>query len=169
MDWLRPQRSAHRCRRNGFDAHRVRERKHDGPDANFHDHDVRKDNNNATSAKTTTSSSSVIPKAEYNQLAVGIIDAISRGDFDAATVEFDSALRKKLPASKLSANWATYQQQFGTYQSHGNPERVQRGDLTVVNVPLQMQTTPGQFRVSFRDKDGKVAGLWFLKAGEPVP
>lgn len=122
-----------------------------------------------TSAKTTTSSSSVIPKAEYNQLAVGIIDAISRGDFDAATVEFDSALRKKLPASKLSANWATYQQQFGTYQSHGNPERVQRGDLTVVNVPLQMQTTPGQFRVSFRDKDGKVAGLWFLKAGEPVP
>lgn len=38
-------------------------------------------------------------------------------------------------------------------------------NVTVVNVPLQMQQQPGQFRVSFRDKDGKVAGLFFLKTG----
>jgi hypothetical protein len=122
-----------------------------------------------TSAKAATPSSSAIPKANYDQLAVGIIDAISRGDFDAATVDFDSALLKKEPASKLSADWATYQQQFGTYQSHGDPDSVQRRDLTVVNVPLQMQQTPGQLRVSFGDKYGKVVGLWFLKAGTPVP
>ena len=41
------------------------------------------------------------------------------------------------------------------------------GELTVVNIPLQMQTQPGEFRVTFHP-DKTVAGLYFLKAGTPV-
>ena len=60
------------------------------------------------------------------------------------------------------------QQQFGPYQSHGDPQDVQRGDITVVNVPLQMEREPGQFRLSVHP-DGTIAGLFFLKEGVPVP
>jgi hypothetical protein len=98
-----------------------------------------------------------------------MIDAISRGDFGAATVDFDSELKQKLPASELSTKWASYQQELGTYQSHGDPQQVKKGDETVVEVPLKMQKAPGQFRVNFRNKDGKVSGLGLLKAAQPTP
>jgi Protein of unknown function (DUF3887) len=127
----------------------------------------------STSATSTTTSanpsSSGVPKADFSNTAIGMIDAISRGDFGAATVDFDSGMKQKLPASELSTKWASYQQQLGNYQSHGDPQEVTRGDETVVNVPLKMQKAPGQFRVNFRNKDGKVSGLGFLKAAEPAP
>jgi hypothetical protein len=122
-----------------------------------------------TTSTKATSSKSAPAKADYGQTAVGIIDAISQSDFTAATLDFDSHMQQTLPPSELSANWASYQQQYGTYKSHGQPQQVHKGNLTVVDIPLQMQKTAGLFRVSFRDKDGKVAALSFEKAGTPVP
>jgi hypothetical protein len=97
-----------------------------------------------------------------------MLDAIIRGDFATATAHFDSLMQQKLTPDELASSWATYQEAFGNYQSHGNPQDVPRGDLTVVNIPLQMARIPGEFRVTFH-KDGTVAGLYFLKTGVPVP
>jgi len=33
-------------------------------------------------------------------------------------------------------------------RTHGDPEDVTRGDITVVNVPLNLQRAPGKFRLS---------------------
>jgi hypothetical protein len=103
-----------------------------------------------------------------DQLAMTAIDDIVAGNYAAVTVHFDPTLQKMLPAKALGQAWSTYQQSFGAYQSHGDPEDTARGDLTVVNVPLQMDKKPGQFRLTVHP-DGTFAGLYFLKEGVPVP
>jgi hypothetical protein len=102
-----------------------------------------------------------------DRLGLETLDAIVQGDFPGAAARFDTTMQQQLPPEGLEAAWTTYQQQFGSYQSHGDPEDVAVGDLTVVNVPLQMEREPGQFRVTFHG-DGSIAGLYFLKEGVPV-
>lgn len=114
----------------------------------------------ATSASTTATSD------QDSQLALQILDAVVRGDFKAATARFDSKLQQELPPDQLGAAWATYQDAFGKYQSHGDPTQVPVRDLTVVSVPLKMERKPGEFRASFQ-RDGTVAGIYFLETGVP--
>jgi Protein of unknown function (DUF3887) len=102
-----------------------------------------------------------------DQLALQILDAVVREDFVAATTAFDATMKQQLSPSGLGSAWTTYQLEFGKYQSHGNPQDVLLGELTVVNVPLQMQNMLGEFRVTFHP-DATVAGLYFLKTGVPV-
>jgi hypothetical protein len=134
------------------------------------------DNHGGNAAQPTAPSSSASSSAagstnpaadQYNQLALQILDAVVRGDDAAATAHFDTDLKEKLPPDKVAASWAAYQQTFGNYQSHGGPQQVPLGDLTVVNVPLQMSQQPGEFRVTFHN-DQTVAGLFFLRTGVPV-
>lgn len=103
-----------------------------------------------------------------DQVALSTLDEIVRGDYPAATAEFNPTMRMFLPAPALQQSWDMYQQMFGRYQSHGVPENIQRGDVTVVNVPLQMTQRHGQLRVSVQP-DGSVASLTFLREGVPVP
>lgn len=103
-----------------------------------------------------------------DQLAMTAIDDIVAGNYAAVTTHFDPTLQKMLSVKALGQAWSTYQQQFGAYQSHGGPEDTARGDLTVVNVPLQMDKKPGQFRLTVHP-DGTFAGLYFLREGVPVP
>lgn len=113
------------------------------------------------------SSPAAAAPSQDDQLALQILDAITRGDFQAAATGFDSQMKQKLTPQDLSSSWTTYQQAYGTYQSHGDPQDVAVGALTVVSIPLQMQTQPGEFRVTFHP-DQTVAGLFLLKAGTPV-
>lgn len=106
--------------------------------------------------------------ATPDEVALATLDNIVQGDDAAASAPFDNTIRPMLSAKSLGQAWATYQQQFGAYQSHGDPADIQRGDLTVVNVPLQMARQPGQFRLTVHP-DGTIAGLYFLKEGVPVP
>ncbi|ORA35485.1 hypothetical protein BST20_18030 [Mycobacterium branderi] len=103
-----------------------------------------------------------------DELALATLDNIVQGDDTAATAHFDPRMQAALPAQALGQAWTNYQQTLGPYQSHGDPEDLQRGDLTVVNVPLQMAHAPGQFRLTVHP-DGTIAGLFFLRQGVPVP
>ncbi|KRD14256.1 hypothetical protein ASE48_04355 [Mycobacterium sp. Root265] len=103
-----------------------------------------------------------------DQVALATLDEIVRGDYPAAAADFNPTMQSLLPTQALQQSWDLYQQVFGAYQSHGVPENIQRGDVTVVNVPLQMTRRPGQFRLSVQP-DGTVASLTFLKEGVPVP
>jgi hypothetical protein len=122
-----------------------------------------------TSAAASSSSTTPAPQGQYDQQALQIFDSIVRGDFNSATVHFDSQMHQKLSPEALASAWSDYQKLLGTYQSHGDPQDVPHGDETVVNIPLQLTIMPGQFRVTFHNNDGTVAGLFFLKAGVPVP
>jgi hypothetical protein len=115
-------------------------------------------------ATETSSPAAVTP----NQVALATLNDIVQGDPAAATANFDQTMRRLLTPDALQRTWAAYQEQLGPYQSQGEPQETTRGKLTVVNVPLQMQNAPGQFRLSVRS-DGQIAGLYFLKDGVPVP
>ncbi len=103
-----------------------------------------------------------------DQVALTTIDDIAAGNYAAVTARFDPELQKRLSPKALQQVWDGYQRTFGAYQSHGGPEDTPRGDLTVVNVPLQMDRMPGQFRVKIHP-DGTIAGVYFLREGVPVP
>lgn len=101
-------------------------------------------------------------------VAVHTLDDIVKGHYKAATAHFDTDMRKHLPPDGLEKVWKSYQAQFGHYMSHGKPKDTKSGRYTVVSVPLRMQHSAGEFRLSF-DKKGSVAGLFFLRPGVPVP
>lgn len=103
-----------------------------------------------------------------DQVAMTTIDDIAAGNYAAVTARFDPELQKRLSPKALQQVWDGYQRTFGAYQSQGGPEDTLRGDLTVVNVPLQMDRMPGQFRVKIHP-DGTIAGVYFLREGVPVP
>jgi uncharacterized protein DUF3887 len=121
----------------------------------------------STAAPPPTTTSTTAPVTP-DQLALATLNDIVQGDTAAATVNFDQTMRKMLSPDALQQAWTTYQQQFGPYQSQGDPQDVARGKVTVVNVPLQMQNAPGQFRLSVQ-QDGEIGGLFFLREGVPVP
>jgi hypothetical protein len=106
--------------------------------------------------------------APADQVALSTLDEIVRGDYPAATAEFNPTMQTMLPTPALQQSWDLYQQVFGAYVSHGVPENIARGEVTVVTVPLQMARRPGQFRVSVQP-DGTLAALTFLREGVPVP
>lgn len=120
------------------------------------------------SVTTTPTATSESAQQRDDQLATEILENIVNQEFDTATTRFDDDMKEKLSPADLSSAWTSYQQQLGAYESHGGPETVPRGELTVVNIPLSMAEAPGQFRVTFRD-NGTVAGLFFLVAGVPEP
>jgi Protein of unknown function (DUF3887) len=127
-----------------------------------------KQGGNTTASPSSAAAASTTPTpSQDDQFALQILDAIIRGDFQTATARFDGQMKQKLTPEDLSSSWTTYQEAFGKYQSHGAPQDVPLGELTVVNTPLQMERQPGEFRVTFHP-DQTVAGLFFLKAGTPV-
>jgi ABC-type transport system substrate-binding protein len=108
------------------------------------------------------------PAIAPNDLALATLNDIVQGDPAAATVNFDKTMHRLLSPDSLQQAWTAYQKQLGPYLSQGDPQDTTRGEITVVNVPLQMQNAPGQFRLSVRS-NGQIAGLYFLKDGVPVP
>jgi hypothetical protein len=126
----------------------------------------------AGAAKPAQSQAAAPPTAgsstvDYDQLALDELDKIVNGS-DEVTSGFDDTMQQRLSADQVAASWAAYQKRFGNYQSHGDPADVPRGALTVVDVPLTMERSPGLFRVTF-DPDGHIAGLFLLQSGTPVP
>ncbi|MGJ5751437.1 uncharacterized protein DUF3887 [Streptomyces puniciscabiei] len=120
----------------------------------------------ATALLSATGSAPAASKDDT--VALHTLDDIVKGHYKAATAHFDASMRKHLPPDGLEKVWKSYQAQFGHYRSHGKPKDTESGRYTVVGVPLRMQHSAGEFRLSF-DKKGSVAGLFFLKPGVPVP
>jgi hypothetical protein len=102
-----------------------------------------------------------------DQIALATLDDIVQGDYPAVTAQFDPTMQRVLPVKVLGEAWTKFQQALGAHQSHGDPQDSQRGELTVVNVPLQMEHKPGRFRLSVHP-DGTIAGLYFLREGDPA-
>ncbi|QTI48848.1 DUF3887 domain-containing protein [Streptomyces nojiriensis] len=127
----------------------------------------------ATTPATATASTGAPPGVapsltRYDTVAVETLDSIVNGDFTAATARFDPTLRKLLPPDALARAWAVYQDELGRYRSHGGPEDTSSGRFTVVGIPLSMEREAGEFRVTFHE-DTSIAGLFFLRAGVPIP
>jgi hypothetical protein len=121
---------------------------------------------------STAPASAVVPAppgpGRYDQLAIADLTDIAAGNDGPVEAGLAPAMARQLRAPALAQAWQSYQQLFGSYQSHGQPQDIAYNNFAVVNVPLTMTKQPGQFRISF-DRTGRIAGLYFLRVGVPVP
>jgi hypothetical protein len=96
------------------------------------------------------------------------VERIFAGDYAAVRADFDETLSASLSEEQLAEARAQFEEEFGTFEGMGEPEVVERGELTVVNIPLDMSEGEGEARITY-DAEGKIAGLFLLQPGVPVP
>ena len=97
-----------------------------------------------------------------------IVSSIFAGQYAPVREQFDPTMEAKLSEEGLAKATSAYEATFGPFVSMGDPEIIDRAALRVVNVPLEMSEAEGQARVTF-DARGRIAGLYLLKSGLPVP
>lgn len=106
--------------------------------------------------------------SDYAEEGRRVVERLVAGEFAKIREDFDETMTRGLSERKLREGWAQYQSMFGRYKSHGEPEVIKRGPITVVNVALTMERRRGQARISY-DSGGNIIGLFLLRTGVPVP
>ncbi|MFC4764567.1 DUF3887 domain-containing protein [Dyella koreensis] len=88
-----------------------------------------------------------------------LLDALDRGDYAGATVDFDTTMKAKLSADTLSQVWQAIPPQFGERGARDTAQLTQVGEHTVVVTPLHYgpQLIDAQVTCSV---DGKIAGFY---------
>ena len=99
-------------------------------------------------------------KPSATQLAEGMVDSMAKGDFAAATKDFDATMKAALPAEKLGQSWAQVTAQIGAFKSRTGSREAQEAGFQTVHVTCQFEKASWDIKVVF-DKDGKIGGLWF--------
>ena len=107
-------------------------------------------------------------KAALVAEAQAVVEDIDGGRHGAIRERFDNNLMKMLSEDQLAKAWDVFTDRKGELKRIADTEVVERDPFTVVNVFVDMERQDGQVRVSF-DRDGKVAGLFLLNTGVPVP
>jgi hypothetical protein len=87
-----------------------------------------------------------------------LLDAFDKGDFKAATSNFDSQMLAVVDAQKLGEVQKSIGGQFGKLESRGTPQTVMYQGMAVVSTPLHYEKGDLAAVVAC-DKDGKVAGF----------
>jgi hypothetical protein len=96
--------------------------------------------------------------------ATALLDDLLAGHWAAVCATFDHNVAAKLDDTKLAAAWAQVIGMAGRYERRGAASVYQAGDYTVVDVPLFFEAAERVGRISY-DRDGRVAGLFFLPRG----
>ena len=102
------------------------------------------------------------------QDARSVLDDVVAERWSDVTSRFDETMTNALSETELAAAWESFQGMKGDFESAGTSEVVERPPNTVVNIELTMSSSDGQFRVTF-DREARIAGLFFLNPGVPVP
>jgi hypothetical protein len=91
-------------------------------------------------------------------LSTSLLDAFNKGDFKAATSNFDSQMLAVVDAQKLGEVQKSIAGQFGKLESRGTPQTVMYQGMAVVSTPMRYEKGDLAAMVAC-DKDGKVAGF----------
>lgn len=105
-----------------------------------------------------------------SQISRAFLDELEKGDFHAATTNFNGHMKAGLGEHKLGQAWQSLGQQFGKLESRGEPQTVMYQDLPVVSTPLHFEK--GDFVSQLAcDRDGKIAGFYVrpLPAASAAP
>ena len=101
------------------------------------------------------------------QRAEDLLDAAERGDYSAATREFDATMKAALPAAKFGEAWQSLKQ-FGKLQARGQAHPGMGQGYYVVTTPLVFEKANLYAQVACDDK-GAIAGFYVkpLDAHQP--
>ncbi|WIG55122.1 MAG: hypothetical protein OJF61_000908 [Rhodanobacteraceae bacterium] len=91
-------------------------------------------------------------------LSSTLLEAFDKGDFKAATSNFNSQMLAVVDAQKLGEVQKSIAGQFGKLESRGTPQSVMYQGMAVVSTPMHYEKGDLAAVVAC-DKDGKVAGF----------
>lgn len=98
--------------------------------------------------------------------ATALLDAAQKGDFAAATRDFDANMRSKLKPEQFKQAWDSLAQ-FGTLQARGQSHAAESQGYIAITVPLIFEKTNLYAQVAC-GSDGRVAGF-YVKPIEGTP
>jgi fermentation-respiration switch protein FrsA (DUF1100 family) len=101
-------------------------------------------------------------------VAQALVDNVLKGDFEAATADFDAAMQAALSADALKQGWQSLEQQVGAFQQQIGVRTQQVQGYTVVVITLQFEKAALDVQVSV-DAQGKVGGLHTSPANSATP
>ena len=90
--------------------------------------------------------------------AAALLDAAEKGDFAAATRDFDAKMRSALPAAKLKKAWDSLAQ-FGALKARGQPHPATGKGYLVVTIPLIFDKA-NLYAQTACGSDGRIAGFF---------
>ncbi len=90
--------------------------------------------------------------------ATALLDAAQKGDYAAATSDFDAKMRSALPVAKFKAAWESLAQ-FGTLQARGQSHPATGEGYLVVTTPLIFEKKNLYAQVAC-GSDGRIAGFF---------
>jgi dienelactone hydrolase len=99
----------------------------------------------------------VDPAMERLAKARAFVDAQAKGDFPAATKEFDDVMKKVSPADKMETVWKGIEKQVGPFQKQLSTRTETLGKYEVVYVTCQWEKMQLDVRVVFT-RDGQITG-----------
>jgi dienelactone hydrolase len=99
--------------------------------------------------------------------ARSFLEALNRGDFKAAAVDFDETMMKVSGPEKLAEFWKQVPTQLGTFKRQTAARRDQLGAYDIALVTCEFEKVTLDARVVF-DKAGKIAGFQFVPSLPPA-
>jgi hypothetical protein len=98
--------------------------------------------------------------------AKAMLDALNKGEWEAAGKHFDKTMKEKFPPDKAKELWEAVTKQVGAFKKLERTETTKVKDSTIVDLVCEFDKTPLKVRVSF-DKDGQVEGFFLRPATTP--
>ena len=102
--------------------------------------------------------------AYADPIADGLLQGLNDNDYQTYSRDFDEAMRKALPESKLPQNREAIVSKIGLYVSREPQQVLTQGQFTTVIYEAKFEEEDGvEVKVVFREVGGenRVAGLWF--------
>jgi len=99
--------------------------------------------------------------------ARAMLDALNRGDFKAAAIDFDETMMNVSGPDKLAEFWTQAPNQLGAFKKQTAARREQLGPYEIALVTCEFEKTTLDARVVF-DKAGKIAGFQFVPSLPPA-
>ena len=106
------------------------------------------------------------PDPQAAKRAMSILTAFLAGDWTTVGAAFTAQMRVEMPPERMGEALAQVVGAFGEVERLGRPAVHQRGDITVVDVPVEFEAGSLKGRISF-DSDGAVAGLFLVNPVVP--
>jgi hypothetical protein len=93
-----------------------------------------------------------------DDLSAAMLDALEKGDFKAATSNFDDQMHANVDAKKLGQVWTSTSSRLGALQARGFPQAAMYRELFIVVTPLYFEK--GGLRVQVVcDMGNQIAGF----------
>lgn len=110
------------------------------------------------------------PTANLEPKALALVENLNKGDYAAASAEFDDKMLAALPGNKLQETWEGLLAQTGAFQNITGTYSQEASGYQLIFVTCVFEKAAIDVRVAF-NSEGKISGLFFqpAKAGSSTP